>query len=327
MSAPRLEAAARTHPGLTRTHNEDAVVCAPERGLFAVIDGMGGEAAGEVAAGMVQQRLLLWDPEATTLRETLHEAGEAIVARAAAEPALRGMGCVATAVQAREHSLQIAHAGDTRAYLARGSGVQQLTLDHTVVAAERQRLGLTEVEGRSLPGQHRVTRDLGGQHHEDATWIDAAQAPFEHGDLLLLCSDGLHDLVSDEEILTLLRAARGDGRAMEALADALIDLALARGGLDNVTLVCVRAHGPLESPTPAGRGRLPRWLLPAWVLSLVAAALLGAAGGLLWRGAPPIAASVVAPPEPPAQPPEPVAPTGDATAPEAPAAPAAEPTP
>jgi protein phosphatase len=323
MSALRLEAAARTHPGLARAHNEDAAICAPERGLFAVIDGMGGEAAGEVASGMVQQRLLLWDPEATTLREALHEAGEAIVARAAAEPALNGMGCVATAVQVGHRGLQIAHAGDTRAYLARGSGVQQLTRDHTVVAAERDRLGLTEAEGRNLPGQHRVTRDLGGQHHPDASWIDTAGAPFEPGDLLLLCSDGLHDLVSDEEILGQLKAARGEGRAMEALADALIDLALARGGHDNVTVVCVRAHHPLDAdPAPTGRGQLPRWLLPAWVLSLLLAALLGAAAGaVLKHPLPPPVPAVDVPPQAPAEPPAPVAPPPEGVVPEPPAEP------
>ncbi|MFH1465402.1 MAG: PP2C family serine/threonine-protein phosphatase, partial [Pseudomonadota bacterium] len=283
MSAP--EVAARSHPGLVRAHNEDTLVCAPDRGLFAVIDGMGGEAAGEVAAALVREHLLAWEPDATTLREALHEANEAILARVAAEPGLRGMGCVVTAVRVEGRGLQVAHAGDTRAYLARGRGVQQLTRDHTVVAAERERLGLTEAEGKALPGQHRVTRDLGGQHHADASWIDTAQAPFEQDDLLLLCSDGLHDLVADEDLLALLREARTSGRPMDSLADALVDLALARGGSDNVTVVCVRAlaDAPPAPPVP-GSGRLPAWVPPAWVLSLGAAALVGA---ILGRGCAP----------------------------------------
>lgn len=300
-----LEAVARSHPGLVRSRNEDRWVCEPARGLFAVIDGMGGEAAGEVAAGLVEQGLLAWEPVGGPLREALHRAGEAIWTRAAAEPALRGMGAVATAVRVEGQSLQVAHVGDTRAYLARGRGVQQLTRDHTTAAAERDRLGLTDAEGRALPGQHRVTRDLGGQHHPDPSWIDAAGAPFEPGDILLLCSDGLHDLVTDDEILAHLKAARAEGRRLDALASALIDLALDRGGRDNVTVVCVRAGTApaARSPAvPAATLPLPAWVLVLWPLSLLLAAVLGA---LLARPS--------APPEPPAPAPRP-----------APAAPPAE---
>lgn len=229
-------AAARTHTGLRRSINQDTFICDPEQGLLAVIDGMGGPAAGEVAAAMTRDALLLSDD----IRAALVQANGAIRRRALENPAEDGMGCVATAVRLRPGEIALAHVGDTRAYLASRAGCEQLTRDHTVVAEQRERLGMTAEQARRLPNQHQVTRDVGGQPLDVDTWVDTGAAAVSPGDVLLLCSDGLHDLVRDGELSRMLGEARKPGASMAALAERLVALALERGGHDNVTVVVAR---------------------------------------------------------------------------------------
>ncbi|MDG1478254.1 MAG: SpoIIE family protein phosphatase [Myxococcota bacterium] len=240
-----LIAAGMTHPGRVRPHNEDALVCEPQRGLIAVIDGMGGEAAGEVAAAIAREQIL----SRGAPREALAAANAAIVARAEANPAERGMGCVATAAHLSGHRLTLAHVGDTRAYLISAAGLEQLTRDHTVVAELREQQGMTEAQARALPNQHRVTRDLGGQLRDGTDWIDTGEVDLQPDDLLLLCSDGLHDLVRDGELSRILGAARSHRQEPEAVARELVELALSRGGHDNITVVVARFTAS-SAPTP-----------------------------------------------------------------------------
>lgn len=240
--------AARTHTGLRRRINQDTFICDPEQGLLAVIDGMGGPAAGEVAAAMTRDALLLSDD----IRAALVQANGAVRRRAMENPAEEGMGCVATAVRLRADEIALAHVGDTRAYLASKAGCEQLTRDHTFVAEERERLGMTSEQARKLPNQHQVTRDVGGQPLDTDDWVDTGSAAISPGDVLLLCSDGLHDLVRDGELSRILGEARRPGASMPALAKALQELALERGGHDNVTVVVARRDGqtaPTEEPT------------------------------------------------------------------------------
>lgn len=240
-----LVAAGSTHPGRVRPHNEDALVCEPARGLIAVIDGMGGEAAGEVAAAITREQIL----SLGTPREALAAANAAIVTRADANPDESGMGCVATAAQVSGSRLTLAHVGDTRAYLISAAGLEQLTRDHTVVAELREQRGMTEEQARALPNQHRVTRDLGGQRREGTDWIDTGEVDLRPDDLLLLCSDGLHDLVRDGELSRILGAARSSRQDPESVVRELIELALSRGGHDNITVVVARFVEPLAPPT------------------------------------------------------------------------------
>jgi serine/threonine protein phosphatase PrpC len=248
-------AAGRTDTGLRRSVNQDAFICDPEQGLLAVIDGMGGPAAGEVAAAMTRDALLLGDD----LKASLVQANGAILQRAAEHPEERGMGCVATAIRLREGELSLAHVGDTRAYLASPAGCEQLTRDHTVVAEERERLGMTADEARRLPNQHQVTRDVGGQPLDEDGWIDCGSAAVSPGDVLLLCSDGLHDLVRDAELSRLLTAARRPDASLPALVKQLVDLALERGGHDNITVVVARREGapPTEDTVTLTRPEPP----------------------------------------------------------------------
>jgi len=276
-----LIAAGMTHPGRVRPHNEDALVCEPQRGLIAVIDGMGGEAAGEVAAAIAREQIL----SCGSPREALAAANIAIVSRAEANPAERGMGCVATAAHLSGRHLTLAHVGDTRAYLISAAGLEQLTRDHTVVAELREQQGMTESQARALPNQHRVTRDLGGQLRDGTDWIDSGEVELQPDDLLLLCSDGLHDLVRDGELSRILGAARSHRQEPEVVVRELVELALSRGGHDNITVVVARftappapTSRPVREPAPAPKPR--RSGGPRVLLALVLAALAFVGGRL-----------------------------------------------
>lgn len=268
-----LVAAGRTHTGLVRPHNEDSFVCAPEMGLLAVIDGMGGEAAGEVAAAITREHLL----SVPDVPEALASANAAILARSQENTEEVGMGCVATAAQLMGGTLTLAHVGDTRAYLLSAAGLEQLTRDHTVVAEVRERHGMTEEQARALPGQHRITRDIGGHHRDGLDWIDTGAVSLQPDDLLLLCSDGLHDLVRDGEISRILGAARSSKTAPGDVVDELIALALSRGGHDNITVVLARfqeqAHPQMAAHEPSRTAAPPSRLARRLVVIMLAAFL------------------------------------------------------
>ncbi|MBN1334835.1 MAG: serine/threonine-protein phosphatase [Deltaproteobacteria bacterium] len=231
-----VKAAVLTHQGRVRSHNEDAWVCDPRRGVFAVIDGMGGEKAGEVAAAFVRDAFATHpDP-----REAIQVANAAIIEHGLSDPDVAGMGAVVTAVRIEGDLLDVGHVGDTRAYLVSEAGCEQLTRDHTAVAQAQETYGMTERQARSVAGRHQVTRDVGREIHPDLRWIDHSMVAFAEGDLLVLCTDGLHDLVDGTELAQILAKSRREGEAPEALVSGLVTLALERGGIDNVTVVAVR---------------------------------------------------------------------------------------
>lgn len=238
-ASPRWDVAARTHPGRVRAHNEDAFVMDPGRGRFAVIDGMGGRAAGAVAAELTRRALL----EDAPLVEALQQANQAVLDDATRHPERRGMGCVATAVDLAPEELTVAHVGDTRAYVVSEVGAEVLTRDHTAAAADQEAFGLSEAQARALPNQHAVTNDIGRRARRDDGWIERHVAPFSRGDVLMLCTDGLHGPVPAGELFALLTEARQRGTSAATLADRLIAEALAQGGDDNVTVVVVRRRG------------------------------------------------------------------------------------
>jgi PPM family protein phosphatase len=233
-----LRAAARTHPGTVRAANEDAFLCRPDLGLFAVIDGMGGQKAGRHAAELAREALL----DAGEPARGLLKASERIRAAAAAHSDLAGMGCVASALRIDGGKAVIAHVGDTRVYLAGAAGCEQLTRDHTVAASEQERLDIPHHRAGTLPGRNQVTSDLGGEHAGE-NWFDRLEVLLEPGALLLLCSDGLPAAVGADELYERLRASRRAAAPPEALADELILRALERGARDNVTAVVVRQEG------------------------------------------------------------------------------------
>jgi serine/threonine protein phosphatase PrpC len=224
-----------------RPENQDAFLCRPDLGLFAVIDGMGGQRAGRHAAELARAALL----EAGEPARGLAAANERIRTEADSRAELHGMGCVASALRISGGVARIAHVGDTRVYLAGAAGCEQLTRDHTVAASEQERLGLSHLHAGDLPGRNQVTRDLGGRRRVGEGWIDRLEVTLERDALLLLCSDGLPTAVGADELFDRLRRSRRDGSPPEELADALITRALERGARDNVTAVVVRQEGEL----------------------------------------------------------------------------------
>jgi PPM family protein phosphatase len=309
-----LDSAHRTHVGKVRSHNEDALVDDPERGVFAVIDGMGGQRAGEVAADLARQTVL-GAPGDEGLARIVGRANEVIHRQSEENPEHHGMGCVATVARVAEDEIELAHVGDTRAYLARSAGCVQLTRDHTPLADLEDDHGLLEDEAEKLTGRHRVNRNLGHRLYPDDDWIDHLRVPFDDQDLLLLCSDGLTDMLESKEICDRLLAAREQGGELAALTRRLVERTLEQGARDNVTVVAVRlrrqAGGAVAEveepeadepegkaldatqkirpvpdgepfPSPASRPGVPTWRLV--LLLLLLSTLIGLGVGW-WLGA------------------------------------------
>jgi PPM family protein phosphatase len=237
----RVSSFAGTDVGLARSGNEDSYFCG--RTVFAVADGLGGHQGGEVASAAAVEPLAALDgrdfaePDeaAQALADAIREANSAILDRAAGDPALWGMGTTVTAATlAGDRFLQLAHVGDSRAYLLRGDELGQLTTDHTVVGELVRRGRLTRDQAAIHPERNILTRAVG---LDPSVAVDTPEPlELEPGDQVLLCSDGLTEAVADDRIAELL-AAEGDGG--EAYRG-LIDAANAAGGPDNITVVLLR---------------------------------------------------------------------------------------
>jgi PPM family protein phosphatase len=242
----------RTDTGLQRRGNEDSSYArAP---LFVVADGMGGAQAGEVASQIAVTAFEQGLPEAGSPEERLvarvREANAEIYGRSQAEQERAGMGTTLTAAYLDEAHLVIAHVGDSRAYLFRDGKLTQLTQDHSLVGELVRKGKLTEEQAAEHPQRSIITRALGP---EPSVEVDTWTYPARAGDVLLLCSDGLTSMISEERIGQILVSAPG----LDQAADALIGAANEAGGRDNITVVLVRLEdvggdGALEQPTVAG---------------------------------------------------------------------------
>jgi PPM family protein phosphatase len=236
-----LSAAARTDVGLRRSANEDCFALAPELGLFLVADGMGGHTAGQVASelaveGTVKALRKVAEAEATLtekLRYCVASANRDIYETSQAKPELAGMGTTLVAVLAGSGRIALAHVGDSRAYLIRGGRIRRLTDDHSLVAELVRRREISERAARGHPHRHVLTRALGVRRNVHP---DLAELTPATGDVVVLCSDGLTTHLLDEEIAAI---AGGDSK-LEVMCAALVDLANARGGEDNITVALVR---------------------------------------------------------------------------------------
>jgi PPM family protein phosphatase len=223
-----------TDTGRRRMRNEDAYVFEPP--LFAIADGMGGARAGEVAAGIAAAALRdgrreVIDEE--SLEAVIDNANRRVWERSVADPSTAGMGTTVTVafVDAADEQIVFGHVGDSRAYRLRGDELEQITTDHSLVAELVESGVLTPEEAERHPQRSAITRAVGT---ERAIEVDVFTVPAEPGDLALLCSDGLTDMLSEEEIASvLIEADRDPGAA----ADALVAAANAKGGEDNITVV------------------------------------------------------------------------------------------
>ena len=249
----RLSCAGRTDTGLRRSANEDSFCVREDLGLFVVADGMGGHVAGEIASKLVVDETVQFVAGTTItaasdtwpvpfdrklgrngnrLKAGLLEANRRINARINDDSALQGMATTAVAVLVDEIPGALAHVGDSRGYLVRDGRIEQLTEDHSLVN-ERLKAGLiTEEEAKNHKLKNIITRSLG--FLEDVE-IDLQVRAIRRGDLFVLCSDGLSNLVETGEI----GEAVLDGGPQSA-SRTLIETACERGGDDNITVVVVR---------------------------------------------------------------------------------------
>jgi protein phosphatase len=266
-----LNVNAVTHPGVTGKNNEDRYAVSAYRldsetnrtaVLAIVADGVGGHQAGEVAAEIAVETIsnFVADSDASqpvqTLRDGIVLASQAVASKSDSDPTLQGMGATCACAWVIGHRLYIAAVGDSRIYLIRGRSIRQLTTDHTWVQEAIDHGILQPEQARDHPNAHVIRRYLGSRQEvvpdlrlrlnptESDAQAEANQGVhLEAGDTLLMCSDGLTDLVESEEILATLRS-----KPVEDALNNLVNLANQRGGHDNITIVTLAL--PEEASTP-----------------------------------------------------------------------------
>ncbi len=249
-----LRGAACSDPGRVRTNNEDLPIIDAARGIFGVIDGVGGEAGGEVAAATAQDVIMqrLARPVGTAadrVREAIAIANNEIFRRAQDDRALSGMACVITLALVSDGRITVGHVGDTRLYKIRHDGIRKLTRDHSPVGEREDAGELGEVDAMRHPRRNEVFRDVGSTYRDkdEQEFVDVIEEPLERDSAILVCSDGLSDMLTASAIAHIVRQHAGDpARAVEALVAAANDA----GGKDNVT--AVYAEGPLFASSVGG---------------------------------------------------------------------------
>jgi protein phosphatase len=261
---PGVELANLTDAGCERENNEDYFAyCEPEtdeefvrKGRLAIIaDGMGGEEGGEIASRIAIDTVrheYLNSAESNPLNslvQSFQAAHANILDFARQRPDVHSMGTTCTAVAINDGFAYFAHVGDSRLYLIRNSLILQLTHDHTAINRMLEDGVITPEEAENHPQRHVLTAALGAKHEIKA---DIAQAPIplEIGDVLLLCTDGLWGLVSDSDILSVVRT-----HAPRDACKQLVQMAKERGGPDNITIQILRIGDALEDTRRNGNGR------------------------------------------------------------------------
>ena len=242
----KLRSAGESHVGMARQNNEDRVYLDPDRGIFLVVDGIGGQAAGEKAAEIAVDRLRarLERQTGTTedrIREAIAVANNEILHAAAANPEWLGMACVMTVAVTENGHAVIGHVGDSRLYQIRRGEIRKITHDHSPVGQREDNREISEAEAMRHPRRNEVYRDVGSQEHapDDPDFIELLTIPFAPDSALLLCSDGLSDQVASDQILsTVLANAGHPGGAVHEL----IEAANRAGGKDNVTVLVVEGE-------------------------------------------------------------------------------------
>jgi serine/threonine protein phosphatase PrpC len=277
-----IAAAGVTNPGLQREVNEDRLLVDAGRGIFAVIDGIGGQAAGgraaDVAVTMLRARLEReTGPVNERIRESITIANNEIHRLASTRPEWHGMACVLTVALVEDGHAVVGHVGDTRLYKLRGDGIEKITRDHSPVGEREDASEISEAEAMRHPRRNEVYRDVGSERHEsfDPEFVDIQRVSFEPDAALLLCSDGLTDLVPSGEIRGIVSKFAGDP---EAVVRALVAAANEAGGKDNITAVYVEgerfAHRRSVAPTRRGGVERPQRLRQAAIVLVVALSVL-----------------------------------------------------
>ena len=282
-SLPHLHVAARSHAGMTGKNNEDRYSVSafqlsrddPRPSVFAIIaDGIGGHRAGEIAAELAVNYITKGISESNgkkplkIMENAIHEASQAIAAHSAGRDDEEGMGSTCACAWIIENRLYTAYVGDTRVYFIRDKQIQRVTIDHTWVQEAFEKGIITAEQMRDHPNVHVIRRHLGGVKLPEVDFrlrIDDEESDqeseenqgfhLEPGDTILLCSDGLTDLVWDDEILHTVRAKRD----LKSAADKLVNLANERGGHDNITVIMLST--PRLEETVKKTPGIVKWLL------------------------------------------------------------------
>jgi PPM family protein phosphatase len=285
----KVAAAVATDVGLVREGNEDSYLT--DEPLFAVADGMGGHRGGEVASQLAVETLeKLFKKRIGELPDQVREANRVVFERSVVDEKVAGMGTTLTAALVEGDRVRLAHVGDSRAYLLRDGGLRLLTEDHTLVHRMVTEGEISKEEAQTHPQRSVLTRALGVDTIVD---VDDDTVQVRPGDRLLLCTDGLTSMVSEQAIEEVLRAVPDPQEA----AERLVRLANEGGGTDNTTVVVLDFSGdadaarPKEEPTPSSeaiapaptpkpvrsRRRLPRKLL-VWIGIIVALVVVAFVG-------------------------------------------------
>ena len=262
---------ATTHTGIVRKANEDAFSAKPEIGLWLVADGMGGHSSGAVASTIARDTIDERIASGEGLSEATRVAHNDIVKKAQENEEFSGMGCTIVAVLLDGFEYEIAWVGDSRAYLWDGQ-LKQITQDHSYVGSLISRGAITPEEAETHPARHLITRCLGIDDQEGPLQIEVHRGRFSRGQELLLCSDGLTDELTDNEI----KAAVAVDAPAQDRVDNLVELAVDHGGNDNVTVIVLSA--PENAPDPTAQWTATGIVTKIKLLlagSLLAAFLLG----------------------------------------------------
>jgi PPM family protein phosphatase len=272
----RYVAVAKTDVGRKRSGNEDSFCVDSELCLFVVADGMGGHAAGEVASRLAVETIHEWifkyvrgqaiaqgaqplpacSRQATWLVSSIRQANRIVFDAAQNRSEHAGMGTTLVAVLAEGDRVALAHVGDSRIYRIRAEQILQLSKDHSLVQQQMERGIISPQEAHDSQYRHLITRALGLKESVD---VDFAEENALEGDLLLLCSDGLSDLLEDEEMLAIIREHADD---LEKACRLLVDRANYKGGDDNITALLIQARAG-DQACPGGPSRIEGMLGPS----------------------------------------------------------------
>lgn len=230
-----------TEVGLVRKTNEDSICIIPELAFFAVADGMGGHKSGEVASNMalvaLAEKIRNSNISNVTdrLLEGVQQANSDIYNSSRQKEDNQGMGTTLTAILIKDNGLTVAHVGDSRAYLIRSGSITPLTQDHSLVQEMLRQGGITKEQAKEHPQRNVLTRALGIESSVD---VDLNRFELLSGDIVVLCTDGLYNLVSDKVIMELVLAANKPGQSVRDL----VNEALKAGGTDNISVIVVEIN-------------------------------------------------------------------------------------
>jgi PPM family protein phosphatase len=265
----KLTFVGKTDTGRVREHNEDTIASDVDVGLLVLADGMGGYNAGEVASGIAVKTItnlvregLAREDLATVdrstgltrpsivLRDAITRANKIIYQTARSQAECEGMGTTVVAALFYDNRISIAHVGDSRLYRQRGSEIAQVTMDHSLLQELVDRGFYSPEEAQRAANKNYVTRALGVEPQVE---VEVQEQPVDKGDIFILCSDGLSDMVEDEDIRLTISTF---GANLDTVAKQLIQLANENGGRDNVSVVLAQA----VEPFPASRGVMDKLL-------------------------------------------------------------------